>query len=131
MIEALEAIQTHFNEDAALAERFPEGCYLSMAPDAAAMPVCRLTFVSSVPDYNTGNYHLNTIRLQFDVFADTDTEALQAAKEITTAFNFATLDVDGTPSVLLKKINQGIMRDDERVWHSFVEFELWLGEANS
>lgn len=129
MLELLTAIQTHFSANADLATLFPDGCYLSLAPDAKPLPVCVLTFVSAAPQWNTGGYYLNVVNLQFSIYAQTDTAALNGAAAVAKAFDFASLPLATQQCVSVRRTNEGIIREDERVWHALVQYEVWVGES--
>jgi hypothetical protein len=89
MQELLTAIQEAFDGDDELRARFPNGCYLSLAPNDEALPVCVLTVISDIPDYSTCNSTVQSLSLRFAVFANTDTVALDAVSDIRAVFDEA------------------------------------------
>ncbi len=130
MIQALRGIQTKFNASSALLAVFPDGCFLSLAPTDVDLPVCVVALVSAVPDYNTVD-SIKVIRIQFDIYTqetgDGGEDAVDAAATLKTVFDFCTMtDVAGFME--MRRTNEGVLRDDETTWHTFIEYEIWLTE---
>lgn len=124
----LTGIQTKFNATTALTGMFPGGLWLGLSGDGGAFPTCVLNVVSSVPDFNTGSSSLLTVTVQFSVFSLSDTEALAGTDAIKAAFDFTSLNLGSLQCVLVKRNNEQLMREDQKVWHAFVEYAIWVGE---
>ena len=130
MIEILTAIQTLFNGSTALMGIFPNGCYLSLAPYGEQLPVCVLNVISSTPEYLTDRKELNSIMIQFSVFATTDTVALTAISNIKSVFNFCALPMTNDKTVGIYRRNEFITRDqDEKTFHALVQYECVIQEV--
>lgn len=153
MLDTLAAIQQHFNDSAVLTATFPDGCYLSKAPNTEALPVCVLTVISNVADYNTGSDWIERMNVQFSVFATSDIQAAGAAEDIARQFDFARLPINveewdeytpppeaglgdypesphligqGTTSHIecRRVAGVGIVKTDDDVWNAFVEYRV-------
>lgn len=129
MTELLPAIQSVFSNDAALKNVFPNGLYLSQAPDGVSLPIAVLNVVSAVPQYNTGTNALTVYSLQFSVFTTSDVTAINGTSSIKKAFDFVTLEMPTQQCVEFRRINEAVMRQDERVWQAYVEYQCWLAET--
>lgn len=129
MLPLLTAIQTRFNASAYLMSRFAEGCYLSLAQDDSAKPTAVVQVISAVPTFSTCNDYLTAYGIQFDVYADTDTEALEAIADVRAQFDFCALSVAGGTCVEVRPINSGILKEDKATFHAFVEYQILLQET--
>lgn len=132
MINLLTAIQTVFNSTPALITTFPNGCYLAAAPDNAPLPICTLTNVATVNDYQTrgaaaSRPYIEKATVQFSVYAVTDTVVLAALEGIATAFDFVPLTLGGSEHSLTARRSSGpiVARQDESVWMGYVVYEFW------
>lgn len=129
MIEILTALQTRFNASAPLMAIFPLGFYLKHAAFQASLPTCTLDFVSSVPEYFTGKASVNVVKVQFNVFSVSDTLTLTALEAIKTAFDGCSLTLATQTCLRVVRRNEQILKDDDVVWHAWVEYDLWVVET--
>ena len=134
LIQLLIGIQTLFNDIPALTAIFPNGCFLSHARNAEPLPTCVLTLVTATPDFQTQpTCLLNTVQVQFSVWATTDTVALNAIGLIKAHFDFVTLTLGDEYeltdiSVGTIRKSEGILAEDEQTYHAFVTYEFLITE---
>ncbi len=124
MKAVLTSIQNLFNGVGALMSRFPSGCFLSLAHSDTPLPTCSVSVVSAVPDHNTVD-SIGQYRIQFDIYAS-DGSVLDAVEDLKTAFDYCSLDVSNFMEC--RRENQGVFKEDEIVWHGFVEYMITVGE---
>jgi hypothetical protein len=135
MLDLLAAIQTKFNGSAALAETFPDGCYLSKAPHDSPLPNCVLTIIPGAPTYQTrddspNEYYVEYTDIQFSVRADSDTVAAGSIADICDTFDRASLPLLSEKLLdCRRRSSPAIIKEDSTVWHALVVFRFTLERA--
>lgn len=121
MKSLLDALVGKFDSSPTLTSLFPGGLFLSLAPTDQGLPVCVLTVISAVPTYTTCS-STTPFNVQFAVFADSDTSALDAIEEIKQVFDDADIGMH------CLRTNEGITCPDEKTFTSIVSYSILVSE---
>lgn len=110
----------------------PAKLFHTEAPEKTAYPYCVFYILSDDPEWQWGK-NMEHVHIQFSVFS----AAGRSAKEISDIteklwqlFDEASLSVTGQRVVWMRRqVHRGITRDDDGVWMSVTDYELYVEEA--
>lgn len=94
MDELLKAIYDEFSNDGTLTAALTGGMYAIRADPKVSTPYAVFDLISNVPDWTFAKA-VESARIQFSIFATTDTVLLDCAKKLMATYDFATLTFTG------------------------------------
>ena len=95
------AVLTKFNASAALVAAIPGGLWTDQVAEGTALPFCVLLPGTKSIEWSSGSPYLETVLIQFAIFAKGLAAAEAAGDLLKAAFDFATLTFSAAVSVAL------------------------------
>ena len=121
----LTAIYSLYNGNAALKAAIPGGLFFEMSPQGTSLPYATYFMISAVPDYYFDSMRFELVRVQFDIYADTNVKRLTAQSALTSLYDDARPTVTGYTSIIMERSNVQLLRDgdQDQIFRAIVEYE--------
>ena len=121
----LTSIYTLYNNDATLKAAITGGLYLEMAPQGVTLPYATYNMISGRPDYMLAGRRFEVLRMQFDIYADTNIKRLTAYEALRTLYDDSRPSTTGYDAIIMERISQQMLKDGDQnqIFRAIVEYD--------
>lgn len=125
MQSILTSIYAAYSANAALKAALPGGLFLEMAPQGTALPFGVYALVDGLPEYWLGGRRYELVRIQFDLYADTNAKRQTAYDKLIAVYDDATPTVTGYSSIIVERGFQQMLRDgdQDQIFRAIVAYD--------
>lgn len=121
----LTAIYALYNGNSPLKAAIPGKLHFELAPQGTTLPYATYNMITARPDYMLAGRVFEVLRIQFDIFADTNIKRLTAYQALISLYDDSRPAATGYESIIMERIGQQMLRDGDQnqIFRAIVEYD--------